>query len=108
MGTITIILLIIAMVCSLTAVVISVQLAHGTTTETPFRHGYLGGIEDGKASARDWGDVCDGYNTTGLNACLKGYDLGFKRGCAGMMWYHDEHPEYMTCADYFKAIKTQK
>ena len=83
---------------------VGAQLAHATT---PYQFGYLGGIADGKKSARDSGDVCESYfSTADSNACLNGYNLGFKKGCIGMMWYHDEHPEYMTCADYFN--QTQK
>lgn len=80
------------------------QVAHATT---PYQSGYLGGIADGKASARDWGDACGSYfSTADLNACLAGYNVGFKKGCIGMMWYRDPQPEYPTCADYFNV--TQK
>jgi hypothetical protein len=87
------------------ALVGGMQLAHATT---PYQTGYLGGISDGKASARDWGDACGNYAwmSADLNACLAGYNVGFKKGCIGMMWYRDPRPEYPTCADYFNV--TQK
>ena len=47
---------------------------------TPYQFGYFGGIADGKADARDSGDVCESYTSTAdSNACLAGYNLGFPK-----------------------------
>ena len=73
------------------------QLAHATT---PYQAGYLGGIADGNADARDWGDACGKYFSTALDACLAGYNLGFPKGCIGVNSIHDTKAEYMTCFDY--------
>jgi hypothetical protein len=82
------------------------QVAHATS-ESPFEYGYLGGISDGKANARDSGDVCEKYfSTADSNACLNGYNLGFPKGCIGVSSSHDTNAEYMTCFDYFN--QTQK
>ena len=67
--------------------------------ETSWQHGYNDGVADGKKSARDSADSC--INSFDNNECYQGYNLGFKQGCAGMMWYRDPYPEYMTCYDYF-------
>ena len=76
------------------------------TNESPFEYGYHGGIADGKKSALDWGDVCDGFNSTATDMCINGYHLGFKVGCDN----HDvmagvENPEYPTCSDYLNKTK---
>ena len=72
---------------------------------TPYRAGYLGGIADGKADARDWGDACGQYFSTEQEQCLNGYNLGFPQGCIGVSSKHDDYAEYMTCFDYFKSQK---
>jgi len=101
--------LLLSMICSAAvSIIVSIQLLHATC-ESPFEHGYLGGISDDKASARDSGDVCESYfSTADSQQCLSGYNLGFKKDCIGMMWYHDENPEYPTCADYFNLTQTKK
>ena len=79
-------------------------IVHATT---PYQKGYLGGIADGKADARDWGDACGQYfSTADSDACLAGYNLGFPQGCIGVNSKHDDYAEYMTCFDYLNA--TQK
>jgi len=82
-----------------------------TTNESPFEHGYSDGISDGKSSARDSIDACSEYSgiysgkyndsTPAATQCYNGYNLGFKKGCAGMMWYRDEHQEYPTCYQFY-------
>ena len=79
-------------------------IVHATT---PYQKGYLGGIADGKADARNWGDACDQYSSTAdSNACLAGYNVGFPKGCIGVNSIYDDRPEYPTCADYLN--QTQK
>jgi hypothetical protein len=48
----------------------------------PSEYGYINGIWDGQASARDSTAACTPYNSTAdINECYHGYDLGFKKGC---------------------------
>lgn len=64
----------------------------------PLKYGYLNGILDGKASARDSSSVCGGYNSTAdANGCYHGYDLGFKKGCEGNPDVNDTNGEYPSC-----------
>ena len=99
MGIITIILLIIAMICSAVSIIVSIQLLYA---ETPFQHGYEDGLSDGKASAHDVGPSCEKYNSTSANECSHGYEIGFKLGCKleGNKLPYDPYPEYGRCIDY--------
>jgi hypothetical protein len=82
--------------------VLAPTLAYATSA---FENGYTQGVADGKASARDSIDACNGYNSTSdINQCYNGYNLGFKKGCVGMMRYRDKNPEYPTCYSFHQSV----
>ncbi len=70
----------------------------------PIQYGYINGMKDGKGNVRDSTDAC-GDTTNDYNACIHGYNLGFKKGCdIEATQPSPANPEQATCQEYFDYL----